>query len=180
MSSHPNLTHHLVGSLNAICGRFYRAGDKIPNPGVLSRPTPRFAQALNVPTAWGRGAQCRVRPEYGELKSPGRFGLQGEMPTSQLADEILVEGEGQVRALFVIAGNPILAWPDQEKTLKAMKSLDLLVCIDPYMRQRPSSLTTCYRQNLRLSGRMSRFYQTLGTRSPIASTAKPSCKRIMT
>lgn len=133
MSSHPNLTHHLVGSLNAICGRFYRAGDKIPNPGVLSRPSPRFAQALNVPTAWGRGAQCRVRPEYGELKSPGRFGLQGEMPTSQLADEILVGGEGQVRALFVIAGNPILAWPDQEKTLKAMQSLDLLVCIDPYM-----------------------------------------------
>jgi len=122
-----------VGSLNAICGRFYRAGDQIPNPGVLSRPSPRFAQALNVPTAWGRGAQCRARPEFGELKSPGRFGLQGEMPTSQLADEILLEGEGQVRALFVIAGNPILAWPDQEKTLKAMQKLDLLVCIDPYM-----------------------------------------------
>jgi len=133
MSSHPNLTHHLVGSLNAICGRFDRAGDQIPNPGVLSRPSPRFAQALNVPTAWGRGAQCRARPEFGELKSPGRFGLQGEMPTSQLADEILLEGEGQVRALFVIAGNPILAWPDQEKTLRAMQKLDLLVCIDPYM-----------------------------------------------
>ena len=55
------------------------------------------------------------------------------MPTSQLADEILTPGEGQVKVLFVIAGNPLMAWPDQQKAFAAMHELELLVCIDPYM-----------------------------------------------
>ena len=131
MSAHPNLTQHLVASLNIICGRFYRPGDKIPNPGMLSPPAPKVAQVAEVPLAWGRGERCRVRPELGEL----RLGSQREMPTAQLADEILMPGEGQIKVLFVIAGNPLMAWPDQEKALAAMKSLDLLVCIDPYISE---------------------------------------------
>lgn len=133
MSSSPNLTQHLVASLNSICGRFYRAGDKVPNPGVLSPPSPRFAQVFEAPLAWGQGARCRVRPEFGELMSPSKSGPVGEMPTSQLADEILMPGDGQVKALFVIAGNPLMAWPNQQKTFEALQALDLLVCIDPYM-----------------------------------------------
>lgn len=52
------------------------------------------------------------------------------MPTSTLADEILTPGEGQIRALVVIGGNPMTSWPDQEKTRRALEFLDLLVCID--------------------------------------------------
>jgi anaerobic selenocysteine-containing dehydrogenase len=55
------------------------------------------------------------------------------MPTNLLSDEILTPGEGQVRALIVVGGNPLMAFPNQEKTWEALKSLDLLVCIDPYM-----------------------------------------------
>ena len=87
---------------------------------------------------------------------------------------------GQVRALFVIAGNPILAWPDQEKTLKAMQSLDLLVCIDPYMAATAELAHYVLPPKLTLEREDVTLYQTLGTRSPIASTAKPSCKPIMT
>ena len=131
MSSHPNLTQHLVASLNAICGRFYRAGDKLPNPGALSRKALRVAQVYEAPLAWERGGdRSRVRPEFGELVSP--TGVR-EMPTSQLADEILTPGEGKIRVLFVIAGNPLMAWPDQEKAMAAMQELDLLICIDPYI-----------------------------------------------
>ena len=133
MGAHPNLTQHLVSSLNIVCGRFYRAGDRLPNPGMLSPPSPKVAQVADVAVAWGRGARCRVRPDLGELVTPGRLGPSREMPTAQLADEILTPGEGQVKALFVIAGNPIMAWPDQEKALAAMKDLELLVCIDPYI-----------------------------------------------
>jgi anaerobic selenocysteine-containing dehydrogenase len=32
------------------------------------------------------------------------------MPTAALADEILTPGDGQVRALIVVGGNPVLAW----------------------------------------------------------------------
>jgi anaerobic selenocysteine-containing dehydrogenase len=130
MGANPNLTQHLVASLNTICGRYYRAGDTMPNPGVLSRKGPKYAQVYEAPVAWGHGDRCRVRPEFGELVSPTNV---REMPTSQLADEILTPGEGQVKALFVIAGNPIMAFPDQEKAYAAMQELDLLVCIDPYM-----------------------------------------------
>ncbi|MFT6435025.1 MAG: anaerobic selenocysteine-containing dehydrogenase [Candidatus Azotimanducaceae bacterium] len=130
MSAHPNLTQHLVASLNAICGRFYRAGETMPNPGALARDTPKYAQVYEAPLAWDRGARCRVNPEFGELSSA--TGVR-EMPTSQLADEILTPGEGQVKVLFVIAGNPLMAWPDQQKAFAAMQELELLVCIDPYM-----------------------------------------------
>ena len=102
----------------------------MPNPGALARDTPKYAQVYEAPLAWGRGTRCRVNPEFGELASA--TGVR-EMPTSQLADEILTPGKGQVKALFVIAGNPLMAWPDQQKAFEAMQALDLLVCIDPYM-----------------------------------------------
>ena len=130
MSAHPNLTQHLVGSLNTICGRYYRAGDTHPNPGALAPEAPKVAQVFEAPVAWGRGDRSRTNPDLGELASP--TGVR-EMPTSQLADEILMPGEGQIKALFVIAGNPLMAFPDQEKAYAAMQELDLLVCIDPYM-----------------------------------------------
>ena len=63
----------------------------------------------------------------------GFMGPSKEMLTNLLADEILLPGDGQVRALIVVGGNPLAAWPNQEKTYKALNSLDLLVCIDPYL-----------------------------------------------
>ena len=53
------------------------------------------------------------------------------LPTAALADEILLEGEGRVRALFCLGGNPMMAWPDQRRAHRALESLDLLVTFDP-------------------------------------------------
>jgi anaerobic selenocysteine-containing dehydrogenase len=132
MSAHANLTQQLVASLNTLCGRYYRAGERLPNPGMLAPPMPRKAEVLEVPLAWGGGARSRIDPALGELVAFGMMGEVREMPTALLADEILTPGEGQVRALIVVGGNPLLAWPNQEKTLRALKQLDLLVCIDAY------------------------------------------------
>jgi anaerobic selenocysteine-containing dehydrogenase len=52
------------------------------------------------------------------------------LPTAALADEILLPGEGQVRALISVGGNPMAAWPDQRKTYEAMKALELNVTLD--------------------------------------------------
>jgi anaerobic selenocysteine-containing dehydrogenase len=52
------------------------------------------------------------------------------LPTSALADEILLEGAGRVRALISFGGNPLVAWPDQLKTHEALKAFDLLTTID--------------------------------------------------
>lgn len=52
------------------------------------------------------------------------------LPTAALADEILLDGEGQVKVLFCLGGNPVLAWPDQKKAEAAMSKLELLVVFD--------------------------------------------------
>ena len=121
MAPRANLTEHLVLALNYVCGRVRRAGERVTNPGVLSRPHPAKAQPLPPWPAFGVGPRSRVR---------GLGQIVGEMPTAALADEILLPGEGQVKALLCIGGNPVVAWPNQQKVVRAMETLDLLVCVD--------------------------------------------------
>jgi anaerobic selenocysteine-containing dehydrogenase len=126
MAPRPNLTEHLIISLNTLCGRWNREGDPIANPGVLSPALPRPAQAIPrelMPPMLriGGGPRSRVR----SLQQ-----VFGEMPTPALADEILLPGAGQVKALFTIGGNPVAAWPDQRKTLRALDALELHVCVE--------------------------------------------------
>ena len=131
MGPHPNLLQHLVQSINAICGRFCRAGEKMPNPGVLTPPVARLAQATGPQPQWfDEGIKSRVSDDIVETTVLSPYGPKKEMPTAIIADEMLMEGEGQIKALICVGGNPLLAWPDQEKAHKALQSLDLLVCID--------------------------------------------------
>ncbi len=78
-----------------------------------------------------------VAPGYGESRS--RIGdlplVSGVQPGGTLADDILVPGDGQMRALFVDCGNPVLSYPDGEKTERALESLDLFVSLDFYMNE---------------------------------------------
>jgi anaerobic selenocysteine-containing dehydrogenase len=126
MAPHSCLTEHLIATLNAVCGRYNRAGDPLPNPGVLSPDLPRPAQAIApelLPPLFrfGTGPRSRFR---------GLAQLCEELPTATLADEILEPGAGQLRALICVGGNPALAVPDQRKLLRALDALDLLVCVD--------------------------------------------------
>lgn len=130
MGPNPNLVQHLVQAINAVCGRHYRAGEILPNAGVLSPLAPRLAQAVPPQPEWLTGVRSRVSDDIGEVTVLTANGPIKEMPTAVCADEILMEGEGQIRALICIGGNPLLAWPGQEKAFKALKDLDLLVCID--------------------------------------------------
>ncbi len=124
MSPRPNLTEHLVIALNVVCGRVNREGEPVSNPGVLTGPYTRRAQVVAPRPAFGHGPRSRVR---------GLGQVVGEMPTAALADEILEPGEGQVRALLCIGGNPVVAFPDQAKTLRALDELELLVCVDAWL-----------------------------------------------
>ncbi len=123
MSRNGALTEHLVMALNIVCGRFCREGEVAPFPRVLSAAAPRKAQVVPPKPLWGEGCTpSRIR---------GLTQMAGfEMPAATAADEILTPGEGQVRALICIGGNPLVAWPNQEKVERALKALELLVCID--------------------------------------------------
>jgi anaerobic selenocysteine-containing dehydrogenase len=130
MAPHPNLSEHLVQSLNTVCGRWGREGEPVNMPSVLTPDLPRPAQAT-PPELLPPDMSPTANSEPSRVR-----GLQQvfqEMPTAALADEILTPGEGQVRALIVVGGNPVLAWPDQRRTLRALDALELLVCLDVRM-----------------------------------------------
>lgn len=127
MASFPHLTEQLIISLNTLCGRWNREGDPVTAPSLLTPNVAPPAQA--IPSAF---LPPMLNAELDTKKSRIR-GIQQvfqEMPTPVAAEEILTPGEGQVRALLVVGGNPVMSWPDQARTLEALAALELLVCID--------------------------------------------------
>ncbi|MBM6401895.1 molybdopterin-dependent oxidoreductase [Phycicoccus sp. MQZ13P-5] len=65
----------------------------------------------------------------------GLPGFGGELPASALAEEMETPGEGQVRALLTIAGNPVSSTPGGQRLDAAMAGLDAVVCIDMYLNE---------------------------------------------
>ena len=140
MAGNGTLTAYLVASLNIVCARFCQEGELSSIPRVFTAASPRRAQV---------GAPI---PMYGEGFPASRFRglthLGYEMPCNVLADEMLEPGEGQVRALINIGGNPIVAFPDQDKMARALDGLELLVSVDVRMAQ------TAKRSDIVLAPRM--------------------------
>ena len=123
MAPHSMLTEHLTLALNVMCGRVRQPGDVLESGSFLVPGTTRRARVV-APGNPTPGAPHRVG---------GLSGMPGEMLTNRLAQEILTPGDGQVRALIVSGGNPVVAFPDQIKTEAALDALELLVVIDPRM-----------------------------------------------
>ena len=124
MAPFSNLNEHLAESLNIVCGRLIREGEAIPNAGFLMGRGPRPAQVVPAPRPWESGPKSRI----------GGYGLiGGEMCTGVLADEILEPGPGQIRFLLNHGGNPAQVVPGQRKMVDALKSLELMVSIEPHM-----------------------------------------------
>src|SRR5262249_23105859 len=104
------LAEYLTLCLITVCGYYLRAGDRVLNPRIFTKSLEPKAQASAPKPAYGFGEHLRVR---------GLRNTAAGMPTAALADEILLPGEGQVRALISDAGNPVAAYPDQIKTVEA-------------------------------------------------------------
>ncbi len=124
MAAHGTLMEYLLLCLNTLCGRWVKAGETVANLGVLFRMFSGIARAEKPRPGFGFGEKLRLR-DLGDTAAG--------LPTSALADEILTPGEGQVKALFVVGGNPLTAFPNREKVRKALESLELLVVIDPQL-----------------------------------------------
>ncbi len=121
MAPRPDVTQHLVCALISLCGRFNREGDRVNNPGVLHPARAPRAEVIPPRDLWGSGPQSRFR---------GLGHFMGEMPINVFADEILTPGEGQIKALICVGGNPAVAFPDQRKVVRALESLELCVTAD--------------------------------------------------
>jgi anaerobic selenocysteine-containing dehydrogenase len=59
----------------------------------------------------------------------------GELPASTMADQILLKDDKQVKAMIVLAGNPLLSSPNGRRLDKAFESLDFMVSIDFYLNE---------------------------------------------
>jgi anaerobic selenocysteine-containing dehydrogenase len=119
-----SLCQWLINVLNTVTGNLDREGGAmftLPAFDIVGGP-----RALGL----GRGSlgrwKSRVRglPEFG-----------GELPSAALAEEILTPGEGRVRALITLAGNPVLSTPNGSQLERALGELDFMVSIDPYLNE---------------------------------------------
>jgi anaerobic selenocysteine-containing dehydrogenase len=61
--------------------------------------------------------------------------FSGELPAAALAEEILTEGPGQVKALVTCAGNPVLSTPNGRRLDQALAGLEFMVSIDFYVNE---------------------------------------------
>ncbi len=74
--------------------------------------------------SWKRRSRVRGLPSFG-----------GELPVSSLAEEITTPGDGQVRGLLTIAGNPVSSTPSGHRLDEALAGLDVMVSIDFYVNE---------------------------------------------
>ncbi|MFD6360432.1 molybdopterin oxidoreductase family protein [Streptomyces roseolus] len=121
--SHGTLANWLVDVLNVLTGNLDRPGGAL-FPRSATAPAPR-------PAGPGRGFLLGRR----RSRVSGHPEVKGEFPLAALAEEIDTPGEGRVRALITIAANPVLSAPDGLRLDAALASLDLMVCVDPYLNE---------------------------------------------
>lgn len=113
------LSQYLIMLLNILRGR-------LDEPGGLMFTTP----AVNTLAVTGPGRFDQHRSRVRQLPA-----FSGEFPVATLAEEILTPGDGQIRALLTIAGNPVLSTPNGRQLDKAFEQLDFMVSIDFYLNE---------------------------------------------
>jgi anaerobic selenocysteine-containing dehydrogenase len=111
-----------VDVLNLLTGNLDRAG------GAMF-PTP----AHERPRSSGPGRGYRVGRHTSRVK--GYAEANGELPVATLADEIETPGDGQVRALITVAGNPVVSTPDSQRLDRAFQQLEFMVSVDIYRNE---------------------------------------------
>ncbi|MFD0362071.1 molybdopterin-dependent oxidoreductase [Nocardia sp. GCM10030253] len=113
------LTQWLVEVINALTGNLDSPG------GAMFANAAAGGIVRTKPFRTGRWAS-RVR----ELPE-----AMGELPVATLADEITTPGQGQVRAVVTVAGNPVLSAPSGVRLDAAFAQLDFMVSVDRYLNE---------------------------------------------
>ncbi|MFD4671068.1 molybdopterin-dependent oxidoreductase [Lentzea sp. NPDC058450] len=110
-----------VDVLNVLTGNLDRPGGMMwPLPAHLNR---------------GKGSGKGFTVGRWHSRVAGHPEVMGEYPAVTLVDEIETPGDGQVRALFTIGGNPALSLPNSARVTTALSSLDFMVSVDPYLNE---------------------------------------------
>ena len=113
----------LINVLNLVTGNMDR-------PGGAMFTLPAFDPVSAPESIARRGSFARRHTRVRKLPE-----FSGEFPVVALAEEILTEGDGQVKALVTLAGNPVLSTPNGRELDRAMASLEFMVAIDFYVNE---------------------------------------------
>ena len=117
------LTHWLINALNVVTGNLDR-----PGGAMFTLPAFDIVGLTGMTGSVGSYGRWRSRvrglPEFA-----------GELPVAALAEEILAPGEGQIRALVVNAGNPVLSTPNGRQLDEALAGLEFMVAVDIYINE---------------------------------------------
>ncbi|MQA10417.1 MAG: molybdopterin-dependent oxidoreductase [Pseudonocardiaceae bacterium] len=117
------LTSWLVDVLNVLTGNLDREG------GAMF-PLAAAGQANSTRNRRKPFSTGRWRSRVRDLPE-----VIGEIPVATLADEINTPGEGQVRALLTVCGNPCLSAPNAGRLAEALRQLDFMVSLDIYLNE---------------------------------------------
>lgn len=115
------LVSWLVMVINTVTGNLDRPGGTMFSTPIVD--VPRLAKFIPV----GHG---RWTDRSGRHKS-----FRGELPAVAMADEILTEGPGQIRAMITYAGNPVSSIPQKGRLAEGLAQLDLYVAVDMYITE---------------------------------------------
>jgi len=116
---HGGLCHWLINTINIVSGHF----DK---PGGMMFPTPaiELARGKQRNTVGRWLSRVRKLPEF-----------YGELPVSAMTEEITSPGQGQVKALMTVCGNPVLSTPGGHRLDAALPNIDFMFSIDNYINE---------------------------------------------
>jgi len=119
------LASWLVDVVNLLSGNLDREGGAMFPLGAAGHSNAVGAPGRGRGTSFGRWySRVRGLPE-----------IFGELPVACLAEEIDTPGEGQVRGLITISGNPVLSTPNSERLDRALAELDFMVSLDVYVNE---------------------------------------------
>jgi anaerobic selenocysteine-containing dehydrogenase len=111
----------LVHAIQLLSGNLDRAG------GTIVTRTMQRAARIGYPS--GDAIEHRYS-RFGNQRS-----VMDSLPAGIMPDEILTPGPGQLRALIVSAGNPLLSCPNSARMEEALRALELVVSIDLFRNE---------------------------------------------
>ena len=115
-----SLSQWLMQLLNLVTGNLDKVGGAIPNDAAIPLTGPGTSSGQRA--RW----KSRVRglPEFA-----------GELPVAALHEEMVTPGDGQIRALLTVAGNPVLSTPNGKALESALPNLEFRVAVDVYVNE---------------------------------------------
>jgi anaerobic selenocysteine-containing dehydrogenase len=121
-----SLASWLVDVINILTGHFDTPGGAMfPRPAawsITTQPLPGLEGGL---------------PEFGRWRTRVRGAKEvlGQAPVSCMAEEIATPGDGQLKALITVAGNPVLSTPGGDKLDEALPMLEAMISVDLWLNE---------------------------------------------